>query len=151
MARAKISGLGKAKGDVGGSITLDDGDYLVEIQTFEEGKSKKGDLQYTVKMNILDGPEQESGKDVQGMPWTVWPTIIEGHEYEKLMVNRFKNLLNAFRIDVRQDSVNPDDGPGKRAVMRIKNKADKETGEWRSEVQKYYPSDDPKSPWKDAK
>ncbi len=148
MARAKITGLGKSKGDVGGAVIIDDGDYLVEVQTFEEGKSKKGDLQYTVKMNILDGPEQE--RDIQGMPWTVWPTIVSGHEYEELMVNRLKNMLNAFGVEVRQDAFNPDDAVGKRAVMRIKNKTDKDSGERRSEVQKFLSLDDKACPdeWK---
>jgi hypothetical protein len=150
MARAKITGLGKSKGSVSSEMRLDDGDYLVEAQDGSWGESSNGDPMFKSKLFILDGPEQQDGADIQGKPWYVNLVIIEGHEYYDLMVDKLKNFLNAFEVAVRQDSFNEAEVPQKRAVMRIKNKADKKTGEMRSEIKEFFPVSDKKSPWKDA-
>jgi hypothetical protein len=147
MARAKITGLGKAKGNVGGEMHLDDGDYLVEVVSAVWGESANGDPLLKTKFTVLDGPEQNDGREVQGMPWFNNNVIIEGHEYYDLFVEKLKNMVNALGVAVRQDSFNEDDMVGKRCVMRVKNKTDKKSGEMRSEIREFFDTEDKKSQW----
>lgn len=159
----KVPGLGKATGDVSFNAHLDDGDYLLEAVSAEEQKKpaqgqdpneEDCPFQYVVRCNILAGPEQlaEGGGNPAGRPWTLFLYVDPDHEYTDLMVNRLKNALNAFGVQVRADSIKVESFAGKRAVMRIVNKIQKKgpyKGQERSDIQEFLAVED--SEYKDLK
>ena len=143
MARAKITGLGKSKGQVGLDFHLDDGDYLIKKDGGVEGQTKGGLLQYTFKHTILEGPVQQDAKEVQGMPWTMFFTLLDSeHEYYQIGVDKLKNYCNAAGIAVRADSIDPDEGNGAEFVMHVTNKARKDTGEIQSNAVAFFAVED---------
>ncbi len=131
MAKHRTGGLGKSKGAIGGDYHLDDGLYLLEGTSCKfEWKPKSGlkpedencPEQYVISTLILAGPEQEDGSDPAGRKWTIFSYVDPDHEYNTLMVDKRKNLLNAFDIPVRADTFAEGDFEGAKGVMDIKNK-----------------------------
>ena len=154
MAKHRTPGLGKSKGSVGGDHHLDDGEYYLEgVSCKFEWKPKDGkkagegdcQYQYVFGTNILGGPEQEDGSDPSGRKWTIFSYIDPDHDWTTLMVDRQKNLLNAFGITVRADSFSESDFEGARGVMVIKNKMAKKgprEGEMVTEITKFISPED---------
>lgn len=161
MAKHRTPGLGKSKGSVGGDYHLDDGEYFLEgVSCVFEYKPKDGkraedddcQYQYIFTANILGGPEQEDGSDPAGRRWTIFSYVDPDHDYTALMVDKQKNLLNAFGITVRADAFSEADFEGAQAVMIIRNKMAKKgpkEGEMVTEVREFIATVD--SSYKDLK
>jgi len=149
MAKHRIPGLGKSSGVVGGDYHLDDGEYVLEaISCKMEYKPKDGrkpgeencPFQYIISTNIIAGPSQEDGADPAGRRWTIFSYVDPDSEWTQLMVDKQKNLLNAFGVSVRADSFNEADFEGARGVMDIINKMQKKgpkEGDMATEVKKF--------------
>jgi hypothetical protein len=116
MAKTKIPGVYKDRGALGQFVPVDEGEYLVQLDSVEETESKNGNYQLVAELIVVDGPEQEDGRDPKGQKIFDRCTVTD-HPFT---VTRLKNFLNAFQIPVStQDSFDPKDGLGKKASAVI--------------------------------
>lgn len=130
MGKVKIPGLAKSKG-MGGFTPYDPGDYAVEIVGTEIVPSKKSSgNSYRVKYTILEGPEQEDGRAVEGKPLTYSIFIMdEEHpsfeQYGSIGVGELKSLCDAAGLKISSsDTFDFGDLVGSQLVVRLKIKAE---------------------------
>lgn len=126
MGKVKIPGLAKSKG-MEGFTPWDPGDYTVEVLSVEAKPSdKSAGTSYRQKFTIIDGPDQENGRAVEGKPLNNSIFIMdEEHpsfeQWGSLGVGEFKSFLDACNIKVSSsDSIDPESLVGSQLVVRVK-------------------------------
>ena len=111
MAKIKVTGSGKADGEIG-FRPYPDGMYLFEVLAVKSEKKQREDgseslsIQVKSKINAVD---EGMDDDAVGKQYTEFYHIPENADAEHFSVRKWKNLVDACELKVERDSVDEDD------------------------------------------
>lgn len=114
MGKVSVPGLKAADGKMGFDL-LAPGDYLMKMHAPKVKESEKSPgMNYNFGFDVLDGPEQASGKSAAGRKYfeNIWVMAEEHPDFDPAKVsigaNTMKALMVAAGVRVSGDELNPD-------------------------------------------
>ena len=133
-SKTVLKGLSKSAGVT--RTPYSRGIYKFEAKEAEETQSKAGNIMFVIKMEILEAPEQDGGRDVTGKPYTHRFVIMEEYPF---MLDGFKDFLNACEVKVASDDgVDVKKTVGKTFYGEMRQSTDKRDGTLQAQVSKWY-------------
>ena len=123
--KPKLPGLSKQTGEMKFEVYPDD-DYIVELESVEFIQKDNGRINVKIKTKIIGNVSRDSeALDKYGdkVLFAFISLADPDEDWYDLSINRLKNFLNAFGVEVDDDDdYNVEDAYGERAVATVRTR-----------------------------